>query len=241
MRAVTQDNCKLLRWWLALNPRAPGQPYTQAKSSQLNQDHYPKALRYPIRTFNISLEVWIMSKTVISQASPIKRTKLLWIDGKTTNRMVSWTSQEVAKVILILIETERVRVQRLQPRIWRLVKSTNNQWANLWAVYNTTSNQHTFHKEIWAELAQKCKIRKLWSQLKEEHLMRFWAPISINSVHLIATLKWIIHLKVDQSEHLNLQFIMEDVASILIINLHLVTLREKLQACKYIFINSKLL
>ena len=66
--------------------------------------------------------------------------------------------------------------------------------------------------------------------------MKFWVLISINSVHLIVTHKWIIHSKAVQSEHLNLQFIMEDVVSTLIINLHLVTPKEKLQACKYIYL-----
>ena len=129
-----------------------------------------------------------------------------------------------------------MRVRRPQPKIWRPVKSTNNRWANLWAVYNTISNQLISLKETWAGLAPKCRIRKLWSQLKGAHLMKFWELISINSVHLIATLKWIIHLKVDQSEHLNLQFIMVDVVSTLIINFHLVTLKEKLLACKFIFL-----
>ena len=236
MQAVTQDKYKSLRWWLALSPKVLGQQYIQAKFNQLNQEHYPKVLKYPIRIFNISLEVWITSKTAISQVKPIKRTKLWWIDGKTTNLMALWTSQEVARVILILIATVRARVQRLQAKIWRLVKNTNNRWANLWVAYNTISNQHISHKEIWAGLAPKCRIRKSWSQLKVVHLMKFWVLISINSVHLIATHKWIIHSKAVQSEHLNLQFIMEDEVPTLIINLHLVTPKEKLQACKYIYL-----
>ena len=150
--------------------------------------------------------------------------------------MALWTSQGVVKVTLILIATERVKVLRLQPKIWRLVKSTNNRWANLWAACNTTSNQHISHKVTWAVLAPKCRIKKLWSQLRGEHPMKFLAPISINSGPPIATHKWIIHLKAVQLGRLNLQFIMEDVASTLIINLHLVTLKEKLQACKYIYL-----
>ena len=232
MRAATQDSCKSLRSWLALSPKALGQQYIQAKFNQLNQEHYLKVLKYPIRIFNISLGVWIMPNSVISQASPIKRTRLLWIDGKTTNLMVLWTNQEEAKVILIPIATEKVRVRRLQAKIWRPVKSTNNRWANLWAGCNTISNQLISLKETWAGLAPKCRIRKLWSQLKGVHLMKFWGLISINSVHLTAMHKWIIHSKAVQWEHLNLQYIMEDVVSTLIINFHLVTPKEKLQACK---------